>query len=340
MLAKGNAAMSQQNKFVIALYNVENLFIHLDRLQGEFPPNISEKQWQKLSSPKTPNKPLSKTWAVADTIREMDADVVLLNEVGGMDSLSNFNYHFLGNEYQPHLIPGNSKRGIDVGFLIKRSCPWVSEVDTNRDSVIDLTYPHEHRLKKTPHHKLSRDLAELYLSDPKSGELKMILLLTHLKSKLDSEKIDAFGSLRREAETKKIIQLYNQLRKKHDAPILLCGDFNGHAGPTETEHEFLSIYEDSDLIEVLDYLGIERERRLTHLQFLRSGQIRHLQIDYVFSDPKTAKSLIPGQCGVYRYKNKGAEWPLPINLAQRYQMPSDHFPLVVTIDTDKLFTSS
>ena len=136
------------------------------------------------------------------------------------------------------------------------------------------------------------------------------------------------------------MEIYNELKNKHHVPIILCGDFNGKASPKDTEHEFTSIYKNSDLKELFDHLSIEEERRLTHIQFLSNGQVRHLQLDYIFSTQETFQHVIPEKCGVYRIKNKGAELPLPTNLTQRFQMHSDHYPIVMTLNTESLFTFS
>ena len=106
---------SGRQKLRLAQFNVENLFVYMDRYKGQDLRTINNQDWQAMSSSTTPNKPIDKAWAIARTIKDLDADVVMLNEVGGEESIKNFCNYFLDNAYVPYLIEGNSHRGIDVG---------------------------------------------------------------------------------------------------------------------------------------------------------------------------------------------------------------------------------
>src|SRR6185312_12709837 len=78
------------NTFKVVQLNAENLFIYLDDLNERDWRNLAEKDWQKLSSATVANKSLVKTLWLADSILDMDPDIVCLNEVGGQESLVNF----------------------------------------------------------------------------------------------------------------------------------------------------------------------------------------------------------------------------------------------------------
>ena len=99
--------------------NAENLFLFMDRYKGQDLERMIEEEWQKCSTAPTPNKSLRKTWGLAETIREITPDIVMLNEVGGEESLKNFNHYFLAGQYRPMTIEGNSDRGIDLAYLVK-----------------------------------------------------------------------------------------------------------------------------------------------------------------------------------------------------------------------------
>src|SRR5205823_1877156 len=60
-------------------------------------------------------------------------DVVLLNEVGGLDSLRSFARLFLGGDYVPLLLPGRARRGIGNGFLVRRGLPLRAEIRSHRN---------------------------------------------------------------------------------------------------------------------------------------------------------------------------------------------------------------
>ncbi|MGE3757660.1 MAG: hypothetical protein AB7H97_07885, partial [Pseudobdellovibrionaceae bacterium] len=111
--------MTNLSQLKCVLLNAENLFIYLDQkpLNVEL---LSEDQWQKLSSSQYDLKSLRKTKGLAKVIQELSPDVVLLCEVGGLESLQNFNHYFLKNEYHCCLVEGNSDRGIDIGYLVKK----------------------------------------------------------------------------------------------------------------------------------------------------------------------------------------------------------------------------
>jgi len=104
----------------IMLWNVENLFIYLDKYNNEDLSTLSEIKWQKMSNASTPNKYLNKIFGLKKSIDEIDPDVLMLNEVGGIESIENFNSLFLDSKYKAYLLEGNSDRGIDVGYLVKK----------------------------------------------------------------------------------------------------------------------------------------------------------------------------------------------------------------------------
>lgn len=314
----------------IVLFNVENLFIQMDRYSGEDLESLEERAWQKLNSGTTKNKPLKKLWGLETVIEDISPDILLLNEVGGSVSLENFNHFFLNSRYSSHLLRGNSLRGIDVGALTKKTIDGEFVLKSHADQRIPLVYEHEKGLKSPPKHRHSRDILEIHWKDS-SGQLKLIILLTHLKSKLDPDRIDAFGSVRREAEVNLLVNIYKSLPYK-TVPIVVAGDFNGHAGSKDTEHEFLAIHEKTDLIDCLDLGTCSEDQRMTHLQIYPNGNKKLLQIDYLFVNQVLQEKVVTDKTYVYRFKTGEAVQPLPENLDQRLKLPSDHYPVVLTLD--------
>ncbi len=78
-----------------ALLNAENLFLLLDQ---ELPipfDHFSDLEWQKYSTSIYSNKPLSKLIKLKTYLNEINPDILLLEEIGGEESLRNFNHHFL-----------------------------------------------------------------------------------------------------------------------------------------------------------------------------------------------------------------------------------------------------
>jgi endonuclease/exonuclease/phosphatase family metal-dependent hydrolase len=312
--------------------NAENLFLLFD---NPLPINylkLERKQWESLTAADFENKPLSKVIHLAHTLIDIDADIVMLNEVGSVESLKNFNQYFLDSKYSPILVEGNSDRSIDVGFLIKKNLPFYFDLFSHKNKEIDLVYPAT--ADKKISYKLSRDCAELRLFKSDVNNPFLIILLTHLKSPLDPERIDPGGVLRRTAELKACVDIYNELKKNHpQTPIMLCGDFNGTASRFNTDPEFNYLYANTDLEDVLEIAQIPLDDRHTFIQVKSGFRSEGRQIDYCFL-PETLKGkLVTSSTSIYPYKDQyGSPLKRPDTLEQKAQLPSDHYPLIFTLE--------
>ncbi|MGE4132627.1 MAG: endonuclease/exonuclease/phosphatase family protein [Bdellovibrionales bacterium] len=320
------------NIFKVAQLNAENLFLYLDEGVKRDWARVPEKDWQALSHATVPNKPLGKTLWLAETIKDIDADLVFLNEVGGDESIRHFTHHFLEDRYRPYLVEGNSDRGIDVGYLVRKDLPYRIELRSHRDRPLGFRYPHETPEAKT--HYLSRDCAELRLYTPGADRPFLIALCVHLKSKLDPEGIDPNGILRRQAEASLVAEIYSEIRQEFSPPIpvILAGDFNGNASRAGQAPEFAALHK-TDLQSVMDILNREGEETATQLQFGRHSQIQGLQIDYVFISPDLREQLMSEGTEVFRYRSDlKVAMPLPSTLDERLKLPSDHYPVVASFN--------
>ena len=325
----------QKESLKLMLLNAENFFIFMDKYKNQDLEKMSESEWQSLSSASTSNKNLRKIWKIAELILEENPDILCLNEIGGLESLVNFNKYFLKNHYSPLLLEGNSNRGIDVGYLIKNDSSIKTVQISHKNRPINFLYPHEiEKNSSRTSHYFSRDVSELRLFNQDSGSPQLVILLTHLKSKLDLDGWDFQGKGRREAELKTLVKIYNEIQSelKNKVPILIAGDFNGIAHKANFESEFKEIYDQTDLVELFDFLNFTDEQRCTQVQFSRDGSRHLLQLDYFFTSTSALNLIISEQCGVHRYKDQmNQELPLSRSLDERQQLPSDHFPLILTI---------
>ena len=269
----------------------------------------------------------------------------MLNEVGGLESLVNFNRYFLGDNYIPHLIEGNSDRGIDCAYLVKKTLNVRCLLKSNKDRPLNYIYPHERDLnayyqKNNPEriirtHYFARDCLELRLFRPDVNELAMVFLLVHLKSKLDPDGIDPSGRERRAAELKTLVEIYKEVEAETNGQVPICigGDFNGIARKKDHEAEFKPLHESTALQDVFDLIELTDEQRATQIQIQRSGRTDLLQIDCLFVSPALASRVVKEGCYVYRYKNElKIPSPFPRNLEERSALPSDHYPVVSTFD--------
>jgi endonuclease/exonuclease/phosphatase family metal-dependent hydrolase len=322
------------------LFNVENLFLLFDQEIPAHFQKLNEAQWQKLSNSVYENKTLVKCNSIAQIIKENDPDIMMLCEVGGSDSLHNFNKLFLDNKYNVALIEGNSDRNIDVGYLIKKDVSFFFDIASNKNRPLNFLYPHEKLSKKTGYsikgHSqfFSRDCVELRLFTQAKESPFMVLLLTHLKSRLDPERIDPGGTERRSAELRTAVDIYKELKNQHpNTPIILSGDMNGFAGKPDTDPEFLPLYSETDLEDVLELACLSIDKRSTFYQIKNGAKAEGKQIDYCFISSHLKDKLVTQDVKVYRYKDEfGFAFDNPKTMDEKGRLASDHYPLFFTLE--------
>ncbi len=302
----------------LCLFNVENLFL-MNQGPGE-----------------GYKKPLDKIEWIGRTLREIDADIIMLCEVGGLQSLDLFNHRYLNDSYYSALTPGNSDRGIEMGYLIHKRFPYFHQLISHKETPIAFNYPHEIAENKASGkalkaHRFSRDIAELRLI--KNQKPEYIFLLVHLKSKLDKEGIDFNGSLRRQAELRMLVQTYNKRRAEFPGvPIIVAGDMNGGAQKQGHEPEFVDLYRQTDLQDILEIIEESADRRFSYFHFNRENVREASQLDFIFLPPELHPHVQKEESGIYLYRDQhGVILPYPQDTFQRYALPSDHYPVVTTL---------
>ncbi len=327
-------------QLTLGLYNLENLFLLLDQEVPQHYHKLTEAQWQKLSTSVYEPKPLYKCLQIAEIINENSPDIMMLCEVGGIESLNNFNKLFLDNRYNVALMEGNSDRNIDVGFLIRKEVNFFFDIASNRLRPLNYLYPHESTSKKTGYpikgqsQFFSRDCAELKLFRKSKDEPFLIILLTHLKSRLDPDRIDPGGTDRRAAELRTCVEIYSELKRAHpNTPIIFSGDMNGFAGKLNTDNEFLPIYSGTDLEDVLELANVSIDKRSTFYQIKNGGRAEGKQIDYCFVSKHLSEKVVKSHAHVYRYKDEfGSALAIPKSIDDKLKLASDHYPLFFKLD--------
>lgn len=314
--------------------NAENLFLLSDQQLTPEHLKLDEVQWQKLSTSIFDNKPLNKTKKLAEIINQTQPDLLMLSEIGGIESLNNFNRLFLEDKYSPALSEGNSNRNIDIGFLIRKDIGFYFDLVSNKNRPINYNYPHERHTPNVASHKFSRDLAELHLFQTDREKPFLIFLLTHLKSRLDPDGIDPNGFERRQAELRTLIEIYQEHEAKYNGqvPIAIGGDFNGNASSVQTDTEFSLIYQQTKLQDVCHLAQLKDEERVTYYQVGRNSKTDGKQLDYCFLSPRLAPHLASGSVQVYRYRDhQGIPFDPPTTLDDKLILPSDHYPLIFSL---------
>lgn len=303
--------------------NAQDLFLFMDKHTPEQGPAaaFTEIKWNLMSSSLFQNKSKEKCMQLAHTIKESGADIVMITEVGGKESLINFAKVLLDDQFEAHSLPSNSDRGIDMGYLVKKDLGLTSTLHSYAEHVLP-----------QPSGKFSRDVLRLDLHH--GDKPALILLLVHIKSKLDLRKKDFEGRTQRTNEVNALVDIYQKLETL-GVPVLIGGDFNGIAGEQNTEEEFQAIYTRTDLKDVAYLAKIPDEDRFSYVYFTRGGNRFVQQIDYLFISEKFAQLLVNEECYFPRYKNlQGSPLPIPKRFEQKNTIPSDHYPFLATL---KLF---
>lgn len=319
----------------MAVLNAENLFLLFDKKPDANAMKLEEVQWQKLSTSVYDNKPLHKLTALQKAISDINPDILMLCEVGGEESLRNFNELFLKNEYYTALMEGNSDRNIDIGFLIKKSLPLYFDLQSNKNRPINFNYAQDMSADKPfASLKFSRDIVELRLFKNNRENPFLIILLGHLKSHLDPEKKDSHGFERRKAELKTLLEIHQEILAAHpQTPQIVAGDFNGNASRVLTELEFQQLYETTKLEDVLELQKVPAEMRWTFCQIRPGNKVDSKQLDYAFITPNLAAHLKPASASVYRYKDEfGFALERPMTLDAKLRLPSDHYPVIFELE--------
>lgn len=160
---------------------------------------------------------------IAGRIKEMNLDILAVQEVEDRDALKEFNAMFLGKLYQyVEVIDGNDPRLIDVGILSKFPLGGI----TSWQFAVNPKQPTEP--------VFSRDVLEVEILHPTHREKLFTLYNNHLKSNFvdfreDPEEGAAKNREKRTQQSETLAQIIKQ-RNRPDSAYLVTGDMN------DTEH--------------------------------------------------------------------------------------------------------
>lgn len=322
-------AVSEIKELNFGTYNVLNL---------EFSPGryvYDEALGQKVFKPAMIKKPEWQLDGIAKAIKEENLDIVVLQEVEGLEPLKYFNNKYFKNAYQEILIEGNDGRGINIGFLIKKDLPLKIHVETHKD----ITWVDPLKAELGEKKLFSRDVPVLHIRRLDTSDLDapdLIVMGTHYKSQRDRAG-DVGSAILRKAQVEKTVEIADFYQKQYGKKIniVMAGDFNGdiHRNP-----EFKSLFESKVFQDSFDVLGkkIDPKDRVTHTFHPRGGNTEYNQLDGVLVNPNASKAV--KDVKVYRYKDEaGKVKPLPKTWDERETNPSDHFMLKTVFDFQKLF---
>jgi hypothetical protein len=290
----------------------------MDKYKGEDLELITPPKWQLLSTSFFPNKDLKKVKQLAYLYLEHDPDLICLTEVGGQESLENFNKHFLEDRYNVFIKASNSDRGIDLGYLVKKTLSLETELIAHTEAILQNGK------------KFARGVFELQLK--KNGLVLFVNFLCHLKSKLDLKKNDFEGRTQRQSEVNYLTQLYLMRQKQFPSALMaISGDLNAVIYKDETEPELQSLLAKTQLLDVFEILDKPLSERLTFCYFDRKKDCFQMQLDYFLIPVRYKRNLIPSLTKILDFQNN-PEVVYPRNYEEKLSLPSDHFPILCTIE--------
>jgi len=248
----------------LATFNAENFYLLLD---GEYSPEefrlLSNERYLSMNkSIFNPNKDLSKIAEIAKTIIEEDFDFVGMCEIGGLETLENFNRYFLDGRYDCFLHQKNSNRGIFVGALVKKGLfPQVEVINVDGD--------------------FSRNLLKIKLT---GRGVTLTVFVLHLKSQHGSDR----GIEKRLQEIERLCKSVKRTR------CIVMGDFNGILIRGESQFEFGKFLE-LPFRDVLEALDIPEKSRFSHYYFADGPSFSQLDYIFISNDLKvTGGGMMPG----------------------------------------------
>ncbi len=315
-------ALAAIKQLKMGSYNVANLF---ERVGAHIPDPANPGKLKKVSDAQP--KP---EWAMREEgkiILESDLDIATLAEVENVAALQDFNDRFLEGKYRVYLIEGNDERGIDIAFLVKKDLPFDIEQRSHKEETwVDPVLGGE------PRRLFSRDLTSLIVRAPGKSEPLFVLFGTHYKSKRDRDARDPESVLLRTAQVQRTAEILERYRKEFgaDVSMMIAGDFNGSVGE---EAAYKPLFGAAGMTDSFDALPKppSAEERITHTYHPRGGPPHYAQMDAVLVS-KSLRATVQS-AKVYRYKNPdGTERLIPKTYEEREKNPSDHFPLIVTLD--------
>lgn len=276
-------------------------------------------------------------------MEDMDADIYVLQEVFSRESLKYVVEKYLGDKYEVVIEKGNDERGINVGFLVKKTLNVSFELQSHKD----LRFKQNYGVYPAGLPIFARDLPALYLrqkdgsNSRASDDPDLVVLGAHFKSKRSTNG-DFESTNRREVEAQSAAKIVMELDKQFGGkvPVLLAGDFNTRimeASETKALRE--------NLKESLSLMGdkLTYDDKVTHTYHPFKRRMDAKQVDAQLLNDALAGKLVKSY--VYHYKDQNGQdkvytgkWEsksYPLTIGHRKQNPSDHMPIVAIYDMTK-----
>lgn len=291
----------------VLIWNLQDFFVFMDKYQNEDLKVLTEPKWQLLTNSFKTNKPLKDILAIAELVQHIKPDILLLTEVGGLESIENFNQYFLQDQYRVIHSKSNSERGIDLAALVRPDLECKFKLHTNK--------------------VFARGLLEVNLEINKTH---LCFLHTHLKSKLNLRGNDFEG---RDQRKKEVLAIGKIIKKKQALPHIhpiVTGDLNGIISQENTEPELADFAHIYGLYDAFELLNLPHFERWSYLYYNSHSDAVFMQLDYCLMEKELAKHL-HSETKVLNFLGE-TRTIFPLNRAEKNHHPSDHYPLLIAFD--------
>lgn len=306
----------RNKSYAIMSRRVEELFFQAYHSSVETKANNLTNRNEWFSQQTIPVEPIA-TQNKARVIAEVNADVLLLQEVEDRNSLSEFNNQFLpefnGVPYRELLVlQGNNGRGQEIGMLTKNGFQ-IQEIRTYSNEMDDSGKP-----------VFDKNLVKYEITTPSKN--KIFLLAVHLLEQgKDKENCDAL----RFRQAHRVAEIYRQLRDQGQEHVIVVGTLNA----VPYCFSLAPLLQKTDLKDVSKHPDFnvagekEKDSGYLHKKAYRMG-LNIKQRDYLLLSPEMFR----------RVKNSGlnrratwpaisSQWPVYNTIKNEKQAASEH-PMV------------
>lgn len=294
----------------IATFNVENLFARYKFLQGK---EVLANDGFTINDLAFTIYNETAKQITARVIKEVNADVICLQEVESLPTLDRFNSTYLGGMgYRYRLvIDGNDPRFIDVGLLSRYPINYIK------------TYRHERNANNTAF-LFSRDCLQVELDI--SGK-SLCLYINHFKSMIPKREET---KLRRQEQVKKVSDIIDSdwINQNYQGNFIVLGDFNDYL---DSNTSLTPLLNHPELVNVVNRLPVEEQ--WTHFW---SGGNEYKQLDYLLLSKTLADANSNVLPAIYRkglpYRATKYSGPRLDNIGENSPKASDHCPISIDIN--------
>jgi endonuclease/exonuclease/phosphatase family metal-dependent hydrolase len=253
-------------------------------------------------------------------VRELDADVVCMQEVENVDTLKHFRARSLGGRAAyPYVagIDGNDPRLIDVAVLSRVPIVHVR------------SYQHILDPDQANQQVFSRDCLEVGIEWPTAGEV-LTIFVQHFKSMMGGRQ-QTSGKRRRQAHAVREIVEDRLGASAGDEPFIICGDFNDYMETDDQGEPAVGELVEWDQVENV----VERRPADDQWTHYYDARDEYKQLDYL----RLSRSLAEANPGTPEIMRKGMPLRATRYTGERFNgvglhnpKASDHCPVVMALN--------